>query len=53
MIIIVIIMATFFAAGIISGSCGVRSIRLRPALIFQEHHANIFLDHLGEIIKGL
>ncbi|KAJ3626774.1 hypothetical protein MTP99_017244 [Tenebrio molitor] len=32
------------AKGIQSGGCGNQTLRLRPALIFQEHHGNIFLD---------
>lgn len=38
--------------GIQSGGCGVRSIRLRPALTFTEYHADIFLDALRSILKG-
>merc|ERR1711924_311811 len=31
--------------GIWVGACGEASIRLRPALIFRDHHARIFLVH--------
>ncbi|ELT91408.1 hypothetical protein CAPTEDRAFT_205968 [Capitella teleta] len=30
--------------GVLVGGCGDRTIRLRPSLILQEHHADIFLD---------
>jgi len=36
--------------GIQSGGCGDDSIRLRPALIFQEHHADIFLDRFRQVL---
>ncbi|KAJ8959961.1 hypothetical protein NQ318_009394 [Aromia moschata] len=37
--------------GIISGGCGDHSIRLRPSLTFQEHHADIFLDRFRQVLK--
>lgn len=37
--------------GIQSGGCGEQSIRLRPALTFQEHHADIYLDRLRQVLK--
>ncbi|KAK7791902.1 hypothetical protein R5R35_005425 [Gryllus longicercus] len=36
--------------GIQSGGCGEVAIRLRPALIFQEHHADIFLDRFRQVL---
>ncbi|XP_066943437.1 4-aminobutyrate aminotransferase, mitochondrial [Macrobrachium rosenbergii] len=39
--------------GIHSGGCGDRAVRLRPALIFQPHHANIFLDKLESVLSEL
>ncbi|GJQ74051.1 hypothetical protein Trydic_g18974 [Trypoxylus dichotomus] len=39
--------------GVIGGTCGPTSIRLRPALIFEEKHANIFLDKFRESLKAL
>lgn len=36
--------------GIQAGGCGDIAIRLRPALIFQEHHADIFLDRLKQVL---
>lgn len=41
------------AKGIQSGGCGDYSIRFRPALIFQEKHAHIFLDKFREVLKEL
>ncbi|KAJ8946955.1 hypothetical protein NQ314_008756 [Rhamnusium bicolor] len=37
--------------GVQSGGCGVSSIRLRPALVFQEHHADIFLDVFRQVLR--
>jgi 4-aminobutyrate aminotransferase/(S)-3-amino-2-methylpropionate transaminase len=31
-------------SGVNCGGCGERSIRLRPALVFQPKHAEIFLE---------
>ncbi|RXG60141.1 4-aminobutyrate aminotransferase, mitochondrial [Armadillidium vulgare] len=39
--------------GIHIGVCGERAIRLRPALVFQPHHAAIFLDNLESVLKSL
>ncbi|XP_014211776.1 4-aminobutyrate aminotransferase, mitochondrial-like [Copidosoma floridanum] len=38
--------------GIQAGGCGDCAVRLRPALTFTEHHANIFLDNLRSVLKG-
>jgi len=35
--------------GIWAGGCGEQSIRMRPALIYEEKHAQIFLDTLHEV----
>ncbi|XP_063918173.1 4-aminobutyrate aminotransferase, mitochondrial-like [Zophobas morio] len=37
--------------GVVLGRCGESGLRLRPALIFQEHHADIFLDILRQVLK--
>jgi len=39
--------------GIQSGSCGPYSVRLRPSLIFQPHHAHIYLEKLEQTLKKL
>lgn len=39
--------------GIWAGGCGDRSIRLRPALVFTEHHASIFLHALGDTVASM
>lgn len=39
--------------GIMIGPCGADSIRMRPALIFQPKHANIFLNILESVLKEL
>ena len=39
--------------GIWAGGCGEKSIRLRPALIFQEEHADIFLGALEDVLEKL
>lgn len=38
--------------GVHMGGCGVKSIRLRPMLIFGGKHADIFLDNLEIVCKG-
>jgi len=38
-------------AGVQSGGCGEKGIRLRPSLTFQNKHADIFLDKLENILK--
>ncbi|KAK2616810.1 4-aminobutyrate transaminase [Conoideocrella luteorostrata] len=39
--------------GVIMGGSGEAAIRLRPMLIFQEHHVNIFLNVLEQTLKEL
>uniref|UniRef100_A0A336M3B2 (S)-3-amino-2-methylpropionate transaminase n=1 Tax=Culicoides sonorensis TaxID=179676 RepID=A0A336M3B2_CULSO len=39
--------------GIQSGGCGDIAIRFRPALIFTEKHADIFLDRFRQVLKEL
>ncbi|GBP30669.1 4-aminobutyrate aminotransferase [Eumeta japonica] len=39
--------------GILGGACGENGIRLRPALIFEPKHANIYLDALRSALKDL
>ncbi|KAF7880879.1 uncharacterized protein EAF02_006770 [Botrytis sinoallii] len=40
------------SVGINIGGSGERAVRLRPMLIFQEHHANILLEGLEKIFKS-
>ncbi|KAK2587998.1 hypothetical protein KPH14_004074 [Odynerus spinipes] len=40
------------AKGIQTGGCGAKAVRLRPALTFTEHHADIFLDALRTSLKA-
>jgi len=47
------IVAKLKEKGIQSGGCGDLSIRLRPALVFQPYHADIFLDRLDKVLKKL
>uniref|UniRef100_A0A1L8E2E4 (S)-3-amino-2-methylpropionate transaminase n=1 Tax=Nyssomyia neivai TaxID=330878 RepID=A0A1L8E2E4_9DIPT len=37
--------------GIVTGGCGDVAVRLRPALVFEEKHANIFLDNFRGVLK--
>ena len=37
--------------GVHIGGCGTRSVRLRPALIFEEKHAEIFMERLVKSLK--
>lgn len=39
--------------GVNMGSCGDQSVRLRPMLVFQRHHADVFLDKAEQVIKEL
>lgn len=39
--------------GVQSGGCGEISIRLRPALVFEEKHAHLFLEKFRETIKEM
>uniref|UniRef100_A0A4W3IUJ2 4-aminobutyrate aminotransferase n=1 Tax=Callorhinchus milii TaxID=7868 RepID=A0A4W3IUJ2_CALMI len=36
--------------GVVLGGCGDKSIRFRPALVFQEHHAHLFLNLFNDIL---
>ena len=38
--------------GINIGGSGVRAVRLRPMLIFQRHHADLFLERLERILRS-
>lgn len=39
--------------GVLLGGCGDRSIRFRPALIFQEYHVHLFLNILNDVLEEL
>ncbi|XP_041977177.1 4-aminobutyrate aminotransferase, mitochondrial [Aricia agestis] len=39
--------------GILGGVCGENTIRLRPALVFQKKHAEIYLDALRKTLKSM
>ncbi|CAG7728111.1 unnamed protein product [Allacma fusca] len=39
--------------GVNAGGCGEKAIRLRPSLVFEPKHANIFLGTLESILKEL
>ncbi|XP_036395552.1 4-aminobutyrate aminotransferase, mitochondrial-like [Megalops cyprinoides] len=36
--------------GVVLGGCGERSIRFRPALVFKEHHAHLFLNIFNDAL---
>lgn len=40
------------ALGINIGGSGARAVRLRPMLIFQKHHADIFLDAVEKLVSA-
>lgn len=40
-------------AGLQTGGCGDVAIRFRPALIFQEKHANLVLDRFRKVLKEM
>eukprot|EP00002_Diphylleia_rotans_P031750 TRINITY_DN6611_c0_g1_i1.p1 TRINITY_DN6611_c0_g1~~TRINITY_DN6611_c0_g1_i1.p1 ORF type:complete len:493 (+),score=103.45 TRINITY_DN6611_c0_g1_i1:49-1527(+) len=39
--------------GVLVGGCGDQSVRLRPMLIFQKHHADQLLDGLKAVLRDL
>ncbi|XP_022910109.1 4-aminobutyrate aminotransferase, mitochondrial [Onthophagus taurus] len=44
------ILSKLKSKGVLVGGCGSLSVRLRPALIFQKNHADIFLDKFRETL---
>ena len=44
------VLAKLRSLGVHAGGCGEAAIRLRPALIFQPWHANIFLQKLEDVL---
>ena len=40
----------FVPTGVQTSACGERALRLRPALIAERHHADIFLDTLEGVL---
>ena len=47
------VLAGLRTRGVHCGGCGEAAIRLRPALVFQPHHANILLETLEDVLKSL
>ncbi|UZJ52338.1 hypothetical protein CBS101457_001658 [Exobasidium rhododendri] len=41
------------AKGVHLGGCGERAVRLRPMLVFEKHHADLFLTHLSDVLKEM
>jgi len=39
--------------GVHTGGCGTATLRLRPSLLFKQHHANIFLETLSRVLNEL
>jgi 4-aminobutyrate aminotransferase/(S)-3-amino-2-methylpropionate transaminase len=39
--------------GVNMGGCGERAVRLRPMLVFQQHHADILLEKTEKVLKEL
>ena len=48
-----LIMVANLSLGFQTGGCGDTSIRFRPALIFQPHHAHMFLEGLEATLKDM
>jgi len=44
------VLAKLRSLGVHAGGCGEAAIRLRPALVFQPSHANIFLQKLEDVL---
>jgi len=47
------ILSKLRSEGVNCGGCGDNAIRLRPALVFQPKHANIFLEKLEKVLKEI
>ncbi|KAI9563024.1 hypothetical protein GHT06_010481 [Daphnia sinensis] len=47
------IVAKLKEKGVQSGGCGDLSLRIRPALVFQPYHADIFLHQLEKVLKKI
>ncbi|XP_015116761.1 4-aminobutyrate aminotransferase, mitochondrial [Diachasma alloeum] len=45
------IVKKLLSKGVQAGGCGATAVRLRPALTFDQHHADIFLDALRSVLK--
>lgn len=41
------------AVGVNMGGCGERAVRLRPMLVFQKSHADIFLAKTEDVLKTM
>lgn len=39
------------SVGVIAGGCGTQSVRVRPMLVFQKRHADIFLDAIENVAR--
>lgn len=46
------VLAQLRMLGVHAGGCGEAAIRLRPSLVFQAEHANIFLTKLQDVLKS-
>lgn len=46
-------MAEMKKRGVNVGGCGERAIRLRPMLVFEKEHADLFLTRVAEVAKLL
>jgi len=41
----------YYSTGVLIGGCGKQTIHLRPSLIFQPHHTEIFLNIFESVLK--
>ncbi|TTY71120.1 4-aminobutyrate aminotransferase, mitochondrial [Bagarius yarrelli] len=41
----------FLSSGVLLGGCGEKSIRFRPALIFKDYHAHLFLNIFNDVLS--
>jgi 4-aminobutyrate aminotransferase/(S)-3-amino-2-methylpropionate transaminase len=46
------LIAKLRSLGVQTGGCGDKSIRLRPALVFEQKHAAIVLDRFRTVLKN-
>ena len=50
----IIICVFFFSClGVHTGACGTKTLRLRPTLLFQKYHTDIFLDTFINVLSNM
>lgn len=47
----IFLVTRYFVLGVLMGGCGDKSLRLRPSLIFQERHADVFFERFRQVLN--